>query len=166
VRERFSHHFQAVELTDCRDNRGSIRALFPPRLEEPPLDNVGQERRKQTLFCNPCQQPTAKRAQGQNINASIGALHSSRVCPIKPPPHGFGGLAVGQVFSAWHERHESQAPGRLGGLPDGGIQVSKLDSRINRAQWIAHLHVPVPMGKGRAGHLSGEGWHIGDRDRR
>ena len=40
--ERFSHNFQAIELTDCRDNRGSIRALFPPRLEEPPLDNVGQ----------------------------------------------------------------------------------------------------------------------------
>ena len=42
VMERFSHHFQAVELTDCRDDMGRIRALFPPRLEEPPLDTVGQ----------------------------------------------------------------------------------------------------------------------------
>jgi hypothetical protein len=40
--EHFSHDFQAVELTDCRYNRGRIRALFPPRLEEPPLDKVGQ----------------------------------------------------------------------------------------------------------------------------
>jgi hypothetical protein len=40
-------------------------------------------------------------------------------------------------------------------LPDGGIQVSKLAIRINRAQCLAHLHVPVPLGKGRAGHLSG-----------
>jgi hypothetical protein len=72
VMERFSHNFQAVELTDCRHNMGRIRALFPSRLEEPPLDKVGKELREQTLFRSPCKQPTAKLAQGRKIKASIG----------------------------------------------------------------------------------------------
>jgi hypothetical protein len=149
VMARFAHAFQAVELTDCRDKMGRSRALCPPRLEEPPLDQVGQPLREPTLFRSPCKQPTAPRAQGREINASIGELQSSRIFPIKPPPHGFGGLAVVQVLSEWPDRHESQAPGGLGGWPDRGLQVSNLDIRINRAQCITHLHGPVPLGKGR-----------------
>ena len=100
-------------------------------------------------------QPGPKLAQDRKIEASIGEFQPSGIFPIHAPPYGISGVSVGQVLRTWQDGDEGQAPGRFGWLSDMGIKVGKLVMARPRPKCIAHLHLPIPTGKGGASDFGG-----------
>jgi hypothetical protein len=148
------HPVQAVERTYCRHKVGGIRALGPTRCEYTPIDTQGEPLGPSLLFRPTRDQPGPKRAQDRNIDASLGEFQPSGIVPIKASAYGLSGLSIGQVLRTWPDGDEGQAPGRFGWLSSVGIPVGKLVMARHRSQFIAHLHRPIPPGKGCARDFS------------
>jgi len=138
----------------------AVGALPPARLEQPVLARRVQDAGEQAPGGRVLEQATAKLAQDGEVEARVGQVEGEQVLPVDPAPDRLGRLTVAQALAELKERDQREAPRRVSGLAELGVEVGEARVVEHGTEPIAQQQVrvaPPERGPRDAGGVVGHG---------
>src|SRR6185295_11077663 len=105
---------------------GRIGALLATGFEQAACPTALQELLEQTLSGTAGPEAVAALAEHGKVEPRVCQLEPQEILPVKTGAHGFGGLAVRQIFAKLHDRYQGQTPGGQPWVAPGGKQRGKV----------------------------------------
>lgn len=96
------------------------------------------------------EKPRPKLAERGEVKARVRQFEPQEILPIQPCTHGVGGLLVSELLAKLQDRHQSEAPRRIGWLPLLRKERHKIRVAEDGAELVTELPRDIPFGEGGA----------------
>ena len=155
---------QPVHLPDVGDDVSGVGPLAAPLAEEAPVAAGVEDAVEQHLLGAAVDEPRPELAEHARVEARVVEREAEEVLPVDPSADGVGGPAVGEVLSELEHGHQREPPGRVGGLPEVGVERGEVVVGEHGAELVAEGEKrrsfreggagdPRRVGRDRAGRL-------------